>query len=132
MNQNDSNSKNNDSNNEIQSFIYQQIAEFEPFVTPETLVMVVARDPNDDDSKSDVIDRNYVTDVQKNIHRIAIVLKENEASIEAEAQHEDIFQAIRLAKEALLEHLIQISDEVNDPKERLQFIEQINANEQIH
>jgi hypothetical protein len=37
---------NNSSNNEIQSYIYQQIAEFEPFITPETLVMVIARDPN--------------------------------------------------------------------------------------
>lgn len=126
MDQNDNNS-NNDSNNEIQSYIYQQIAEFQPFVTPETLVMVIARDPHGHDENE-----HYVTDEEKQIHRIAIVLKEDDASIEAEAVHADIFEAIRFAKESLLEKLIQIKDEIDDPNERLQAIQTARANEQIH
>ncbi len=128
MNQNDNNSS-NDSNNEIQSYIYQQIAEFQPFVTPETLVMVVARDPNDENEQGP---EQFVTDHEKQIHRIAIVLKENDASIEAEASHSNIFEAIRFAKESLLEKLIQIKDEIDDSAERTQAIQTARANEQIH
>ena len=126
MDQNDNNS-NNDSNNEIQSYIYQQIAEFQPFVTPETLVMVVARDPRRQNEE-----QPYTTDDEKQIHRIAIVLKQDDTSIEAEASHDNIFQAIRFAKENLLKKLIQIKDEVDDSCDRLQAIQNASANEQIH
>ncbi|MFN9067282.1 MAG: hypothetical protein ACK5V3_08650, partial [Bdellovibrionales bacterium] len=34
-----------DDNPEIRSFVYQQILEFEPYVTPQTVVAVIARDP---------------------------------------------------------------------------------------
>ena len=30
---------------EIKSYIHQQIVDFNPFITPETLIVVVARDP---------------------------------------------------------------------------------------
>jgi len=128
MDQNDN--INADSNNEVQSFIYQQIAEFEPFITPKTLVMVIARNPDfqNEDSQAEA----YITDEKKQIHRIAIVLKEDEATIEAEAFHDNIFEAIKFAKESLLQKLIEIQNEVEDPNERLQAIEQARSNEQIH
>lgn len=115
---------------EIQSFIYQQIAEFEPFITPETLVMVVTRDPNfiEDENSEEIIE---VT--EKYNHRIAIVLKEDDASIEAEAFHDNIYEAIKNAKEVLLQRLIEIQEEVQDPKERMKAIENAkSSNEQIH
>ena len=121
---------NNSSNNEIQSYIYQQIAEFEPFITPETLVMVIARDPNQTEDEHAA--ETYTTTQEESIHRIAIILKEDDATIEAEARHSDIFEAIKYAKESLLQKLIQIKEEVEDPQERLQAIYQARSNEQIH
>ncbi len=121
---------NNSSNNEIQSYIYQQIAEFEPFITPETLVMVIVRDPNQ--TEDDHAAEPYTTTQEESIHRIAIILKEDDATIEAEARHSDIFEAIKYAKESLLQKLIQIKEEVEDPQERLQAIHQARSNEQIH
>ncbi len=122
--------QNENNNNEVQSFIYQQIADFEPFITPETLVMVIARDPyqTDEDSASNPC----VTNEQSQTHRIAIILKEDDATIEAEACHTDIFEAIKFAKQSLLEKLIKIKEEIEDPKERLQVIEQVRTNGQIH
>lgn len=123
---------NNSSNNEIQSYIYQQIAEFEPFITPETLVMVIARDPNQTEDDQSAASEPYTTTNEDSIHRIAIILKEDDATIEAEARHTDIFEAIKYAKESLLQKLIEIKEEVEDPKDRLQAIQQASSNEQIH
>jgi ribosome-associated translation inhibitor RaiA len=125
------NNSNNSSNNEIQSYIYQQIAEFEPFITPETLVMVIARDPNQTEDET-TAPEPYTTTNEDSIHRIAIILKEDDASIEAEARHTDIFEAIKYAKESLLQKLIEIKEEVENPQERLQAIQQASSNEQIH
>jgi ribosome-associated translation inhibitor RaiA len=122
---------NNSSNNEIQSYIYQQIAEFEPFITPETLVMVIARDPNQTEDEQSTSEP-YITTDEDSIHRIAIILKEDDAIIEAEARHSDIFEAIKYAKESLLQKLIEIKEEVENPQERLQAIQQARSNEQIH
>jgi ribosome-associated translation inhibitor RaiA len=125
------NNSNNSSNNEIQSYIYQQIAEFEPFITPETLVMVIARDPNQTEDET-TAPEPYTTTNEDSIHRIAIILKEDDATIEAEARHTDIFEAIKYAKESLLQKLIEIKEEVENPQERLQAIQQASSNEQIH
>jgi ribosome-associated translation inhibitor RaiA len=121
--------QNENMNNEIQSYIYQQIAEFEPFISPETLVLVIARDPNETETAAE---QAFETTDEKSIHRIAIVLKEDNASIEAEALHTNIFEAIRFAKENLLQKLIEIQNEVENPKERLNAIQQASSNEQIH
>lgn len=125
------NNSNNSSNNEIQSYIYQQIAEFEPFITPETLVMVIARDPNQSED-GHLAPEPYTTTNEDSVHRIAIILKEDDATIEAEARHSDIFEAIKYAKESLLQKLLEIKEEVENPQERLQAIQQASSNEQIH
>ena len=85
---------------EVKSFIYQQINEFAPFVTPETLVMVLARDPL---AQKEI-------EVSADDFRIAIVLKEDDASIETEACSPNIFDAIRLAKESMLSRLTEIQN----------------------
>ncbi len=123
--------QNESMNNEIQSYIYQQIAEFEPFISPETLVLVIARDPNQMGEENSE-NFEFETNEQKSIHRIAIILKEDDASIEAEAIHDNIFEAIRFAKENLLRKLIEIQNEVENPKERMNAIQQASSNEQIH
>ena len=107
---------------EVKSFIYQQINEFAPYVTPETLVLVLARDPLAQTEK----------EVSADNYRIAIVLKEDDASIEAEAYSPNIFDAIRLAKESMLSRLSEIQNKVENSKERLNAIKDAGNNSQVH
>lgn len=127
---------------EVKSYIYQQINDFTPFVTPETMVMVVARDPkssysadlnieNPEDlsdfesSEQEAIQGNYK-------FRIAIVLKEGDTKIEAEAFNNDIFEAIRLAKDNLVSRLVEIQNEVESSQDRIRAIRDASDNTQIH
>lgn len=132
---------------EVKSHIYQQILDFNQFVTPETLVMVVARDPklsysediDEDDlseEESEFIEHRK-TQEQDDIagdynYRIAIVLRDGDSSIEAEAFHDDIFEAIRLAKDALVARLLEIQEEIESPQERMNAIKDASDNKQIH
>jgi ribosome-associated translation inhibitor RaiA len=120
---------------EVKSFIYQQIIDFNPFVTPETLVMVIARDPKSSYAQSTEEEEIIVADEDENTeykYRIAVILKEGENSIEAEAFHNDIFEAIRLAKDRLIERLIEIQEEIESPQDRINAIKEASENKQIH
>lgn len=132
---------------EVKSHIYQQILDFNQFVTPETLVMVVARDPKlmysediDEDQLSEeefelIEDRKIQEqdDIAGNHnYRIAIVLRDGDSSIEAEAFHDDIFEAIRLAKDTLVARLLEIQGELESPQERMNAIKDASDNKQIH
>lgn len=141
---------------EIKSYIYQQIHEFTPYITPETLVMVIARNPTDsssslaitdadtevantedldlnlDSQESDEDTYEHNLDTENYKYRIAIILKESDSTIEAEAFHNDIFEAIKMAKEKLLAHLIEIRNEVESPQDRIKAIKEASDNKQIH
>lgn len=134
-----------ESDPEIKSYIYQQILDFNPFVTPETLVMVVARDPSTlyanearPDSDEDVFEiESQLSNEEEAIagkfkYRIAIILKDGESAIEAEAFNNDIFEAIRLAKENLVARLIEIQEEMEKPADRIKAILEATDNTQIH
>lgn len=109
-------------NPEVKSFIYQQIADFEQFVTPQTVVTVVARDPKKLALQYETDGRDFNKADLKKLYRIAVVLKEDDASVEAEGVHEDIFQAIILAKDNLLKKLIEIQDNVISQQDRISEI----------
>jgi ribosome-associated translation inhibitor RaiA len=132
---------------EVKSYIYQQILDFNQFVTPETLVMVVARDPHS--LYSDDIDEENLSEDELEFlesqkiqeqdevaegynYRIGIVLKDGDSSIEAEAFHDDIFEAIRLAKDKLVARLLEIQEEIESPQERMNAIKEASDNKQIH
>lgn len=125
---------------EVKSFIYQQIVDFNPFVTPETLVMVIARDPQGRYSSEDnEIEEpsQFELEEQEAIktnckYRIAIVLKDGDSSIESEAFHDDIFEAIKNAKNNLIERLLAIQEEVENPQDRLNAIKEASDNKQVH
>ncbi|KHD88704.1 MAG: hypothetical protein OM95_07840 [Bdellovibrio sp. ArHS] len=106
-------------NPEVKSFIYQQIVEFEPFVTPQTIVAVVARDPKKLAIQYETEGKEFTAEGLKKLYRIAIVLREGDTSVEAEGVHEDIFQAIKLAKDALLKELVAIQDSVISQQDRI-------------
>lgn len=115
---------------EIQSFIYQQIADFSPYVTPETVVMVVSRNPKDENPE---IDEDKMPDFKKFKHRIAIVLQEEDVSIEAEAYHNDLFEAIKQAKNSLINRLIEIQSEMENAEEnRNNLINEYSGSSSLH
>lgn len=93
---------------ELRSFIYQQLAEFDPFITPQTQILVLSKEPS-----------------QKNTHRISIVITENDTQIEAEATHSDIYTSVRKAKEKLLKQLVAIQDEIISQQDRIAQLEQV-------
>lgn len=103
---------------EVKSYIYQSIAEFEPYTTPDTTVAVIARDPLRLISRYEADGIEYDHTQLKKMFRIAITLIEDGSKLEEEAVHEDIYVAIRLAKEKLLKVLIDIQDQVVTNQER--------------
>ena len=113
---------------EVKSFIYQTILDFEPFSTPETVISVVAKNPLEllsqvDDEAGNVTHAFDLSSLPKKttlkkMYRIAISLTEQDQKIEAEAIHENIYDAIRLAKEHLVETLTKIQDDVISNQDR--------------
>jgi ribosome-associated translation inhibitor RaiA len=106
-------------NPEVKSFIYQMIAEFDPFVTPQTVVTVVARDPKKLAIQYETEGREFTPADLKKLYRIAISLNESGTKVEAEGVHEDIYQAIKMAKDNLLKELVAIQDSVVSQQDRL-------------
>lgn len=127
---------------EVKSYIYQQIVDFNQFVTPETLVMVIARDPQalysaqsaqaetEEESDYEIQEQEAVEEGYK--YRIAVILKDGESSLEAEAFDDDIFSAIHSAKEKLIQRLVEIQEEVESPQDRIKAIKEASDNTQIH
>lgn len=119
-------------NPEVKSFIYQQIVDFEPFVTPQTVVAVVARDPNELSLQYEADGKDFEPEDLKNLYRIAIVLTENGTSVEAEGVHKDIYEAIKLAKNELLKELITIQDSVISQQDRIIEINHYMQSHNLH
>ena len=120
---------------EVKSFIYQQILDFNPFVTPETLVMVIARDPKavyEPEQESHVFSDEVRLSDHQCKYRIAVILKDGETSIECEAFNNDLFDAIRLAKDKLVARLIEIQEELESPQDRMKAIEEARENKLLH
>jgi ribosome-associated translation inhibitor RaiA len=118
-----------ETDSEVKSYIYQQVADFNPYVTPQTLIMVVARDPkerhiNSTDEETHHYDEGHNKgnlsheELSQYKHRIAIVLEEDGVTLEAEAYHDDIYEAIKQAKLSLIERLAQWNDEISQTHEK--------------
>lgn len=102
---------------EIRAYIYQSLMEFAPFTTESTSVAVIAKDPTklvSQDAYSEVDPKSL-----KKYWRIAISLTEEGTTIEEEGVHEDIYVAIRLAKESLVKTLSEIQDQVISNQDRV-------------
>lgn len=121
-----------DENPEIRSFIYQQIVDFEHFVTPQTLVAVTAKDPLKLAGKLEADGQKINRRKLAKMYRISIVLKEDDTKIQEEALHEDLFEAIKLAKNKLIKRLIAIQDQIVSQQERIEQINLALSNPNIH
>lgn len=117
---------------EVKSFIYQQIMEFEPFVTPQTVVAVLARDPKKLALQFETEEKEFDPVKLKKMYRIAISLKEADTKLEAEGLHENIFQAIKMAKDNLLKKLTAIQDSMVSQQDRIMEINHFLQNPVLH
>lgn len=109
---------------EIRAHIYQQIMEFQPYITSKTLIEIIAHDQE--------LDQEEETTAGPLPERVLIRLTEGESKLEAEGAGETIFIAISEAKRALLRELIRIQDEVVSSTDRHRIINSILSNQQSH
>jgi hypothetical protein len=117
---------------DLKSFVYQQIAEFQPYVTPSTVAAVIAKDPQKLAMELELKGQACSSRQLALLHRVAIRLKDGDSTISDEAHHENIYEAIRLAKEKLLIRLDEIQDEVISKKDRIDEINQALQNQFKH
>lgn len=117
---------------EVKSYVYQQIAEFQPYVTPETVVAVISKDPTKLALQYEAEGKDFTMKDLKSLYRISISLKEGDAKIAAEGVDKDIFVAIRMAKDILMKRLMDIQDSVVTQQERNLEIHQALQNNLIH
>ena len=116
---------------EVRSYINQTILEFEPYTTPSTTVTVVAKDPMKLATEGDFFETGETEDLQRK-WRIAISLSEEGTQLEEEGVHEDIYVAIRIAKDKLLKTLSEIQDHVVSNQDRIMQINNALAGHQLH
>ncbi len=121
-----------DENPEIRSFIYQQIVDFENFVTPQTVVAVMAKDPLKLIAKLEADGETVNRRKLSKMHRIAIVLKEDDTKLQEEGLHENIFEAIKIAKAKMIKKLEAIQDQIITYQERVEQINQALTNPNVH
>lgn len=119
-------------NPEVKSFIYQQIVDFQPFITEQTVVSVVAKDPTKLAIQLETEGRAVPRSELKKMYRIAISLKEDDAEIQEEGLHRNIFEAIKIAKEKLILKLIEIQEAVESSSDRQDQINHALSNTQLH
>lgn len=119
-------------NPEVKSYIYQQLIEFEPFVTPETLIAVVVLDPKKLQVQFETEGKDELLNNIEKLYRIGIVLSEGDSKIKAEATDFDLLNAIKKAKEKLIAKLSMIQDKVLSSQERIEQINSILQNNEVH
>ena len=117
---------------EIRSYIFQTLLDFEPFTTPDTLVAVVAKDTDKLIKQLQDEGVEFDEDKIRRSYRISISLKEGDTVLEEEGLDEDIFLAIRAAKDKLLGVLSQIQDDVISNSDRQVQIRQALNPENMH
>lgn len=119
-------------NPEVKAFIYQQINDLEGFVTPDTVVTVMAKDAAKLAAQYDMEGIEFDKKELKKMYRVAIILKEAGATAEAEGMDKNIFVAIRKAKDNLLHKLVEIQDSVVSQQDRNTEVHQYLHQPTIH
>lgn len=108
---------------DVKSYVYQAISEFTPFVTAETIVAVIAKDPIKLVKKLEEEGHDVDEEQLAKMFRISISLTEDGTKIEEEALHENVFEAIREAKDKMMKNLAEIQNSVISSSERAQQIQ---------
>ena len=117
---------------DVKAYVNQQLAEFEPYVTETTVVSVVSRDPQKLALQLETDGKDLGSKKLSDMFRIAIILQEEDSKLEAEGFHEDIYEAIRMAKDNLMKKLAEIHDTVVSQSDRIEQINLALSNPQLH
>lgn len=117
---------------EVRSFIYQQLVDLEPYLSASTQVNVITKNPLGlvVHLESEGID--IPKSKLKKMHRVAIIITDEGAKLEAEGLHEDLIEAVIVAKKKLLSQLGEIQDSVQTQQERVAEINHALAAANIH
>lgn len=107
---------------EVKSFIYQQMVDFEPFLTPTSLVSVISKNASEKSGKKK----------QQMRHQIQISIKEDGVSLVEVGSSENIYEAILDAKNKLYQKLVLIQDSVVSEQDRMAQIKSIRSHGVIH
>ena len=121
-----------EADSDVKAYVNQQLAEFEPYVTEQTVVSVISRDPNKLALQLETDGNDLGSKKLRDMFRIAIILQEDDSKLEAEGFHEDIYEAVRLAKENLMNKLAEIHDSVVSQSDRIEQINLALLNHQLH
>jgi hypothetical protein len=117
---------------EVKSFIYQMINEFSGYVTPTTVAAVVSKDP----LKANSVLLGEHSEVNKknlgDMLRIAVTLSDQGAHITEEALAENVFDALKLAKEKMVKRLDLLHNEITSKQERFVQLEAAKKSTLIH
>ncbi len=115
----------NSKESELRAYIYQQLAEFQPYVTAETVIEVIADDSAEwlerQLQNGEAVDRDGI----KGKFLIRIVLIDGGSKLQGTGVATDVYSAIRVSKENLLKLLIDIQEKVISTKDRLMEIHEI-------
>ncbi|RYZ78602.1 MAG: hypothetical protein EOP06_28750, partial [Proteobacteria bacterium] len=97
---------------EVKSYTYQQLHELSPYITPQTEITVMMKDPAKLALQFETDGKDYDAVALSELFRISISLKEGDAKITSEGLDKDVLGAIRQAKEGLIKQLAAIQDDV--------------------
>lgn len=86
---------------ELKAYIYQHLMDMQPYLLANAQVAVLVTRAEDDES-----------------HLVTLVATLNEGRMEAEGQHEDIYEAFNKAKVTMIHQLAEIQNSMIDPAER--------------
>lgn len=106
-------------NPEVKSFIHQMTLDFLPYVTPSTVISVVAMDATLLQKKLRKSGKFVSKEKLAEYHRIQLSLIDEGARISSEGLDKNIYVAMKKAKEKMLSHLAQIQNSVMSEKERV-------------
>lgn len=106
-------------NPEVKSFIHQMTVDFLPFVTPTTVISVVAKDATLLHKKLKKSGKSVSKEKLAEYHRIQLSLIDQGTSISAEGLDKNIFVAMKKAKDKMVAHLAQIQNSVMTEQERV-------------
>ncbi len=100
---------------EVRSFVYQQMVDFQTFVSPET-----------------VLTAHPIKAKKTGRYRVALQLHDGENSIKSMGEDKNIFEAIRKAKVQMIKHLVAVQDAIMSSQDRVEQVNDVLANTHLH
>lgn len=126
-------SKNNtlERESEIKAYIYQQVSELEDFLTKDTKIEVIERNSSKVIKK--LIKREELESGFKANFCYEISIEEEGSRLNSYGLADDEFEAIKIAKDKMLNHLIMIQNEAISTSDHLNEINDvISGNNILH